>query len=158
MLDIDRIYHTGFAVPDLAAAQAMFTKALGVRWAPVHVYDPLRLWRPNIGWTEEYLRVSYSRPGPHQIEVIETPKKGSFYDPARPQDNRHIGLWVDDVGGEVERLLAEGWQLLCAKGSPEERYGNMSYMRHPSFGPVLELVSVEMQARLLAWFNEPDPA
>jgi catechol 2,3-dioxygenase-like lactoylglutathione lyase family enzyme len=157
MLDVNRIYHTGFVVPDMAAARALWTQATGVRWAPVHLYNPLRLWSPKGGWTEVQIKVCYSRPGPHQLEIIEGPK-GTFYDPARMEDNRHLGLWTDDLGAEVERLLASGWQLLCAKGTPEERYGTVAFMKPPIPGPVLELVSMEMRPMLLAWFDEPDPA
>jgi len=151
------IYHTGFTVDDLEASQDMLTRALGVEWAPIHIYDPLPLWRPGIGWTEERFRVAYSRPSPHQFEVIEAPA-GSFYDPARPQDNHHLGMWTDDLGGEVERLLSDGWDLLCAKGEPAQGYGTMAYLRPPMHGPVMELVSTELRPMLLAWFDEPFPA
>lgn len=157
MLQLGSVYHTGFTVPDIEAAKAMLTAAMGVEWAPTHVYDPLPLWRPGIGWTKEFIRVAYSRPGPHQLEVIEA-GPGSFYDHTRPQDNRHLGLWTDDLGNEVERLLGLGWTLLCAKGEPAERYGTMAYMRPPAPGPVLELVSTELRPMLLAWFDEAHPA
>ncbi len=154
MLRADAIYHSGFAVADLEAAQRLFSDAIGIEWAPVHHYDPLRLWTPGEGWSEVCMRVCYSRPLPHQIELIEG-LPGGFFDPAVAADPRHIGLWTDDVGGEVERMLALGWQMIGAKGAPEDRYGTMAYMKPPIAGPVLELVSTELRPMLLAWFDEP---
>jgi hypothetical protein len=84
MLDANAIYHTGFFVTDLEAAQRMFTDAIGVEWAPIHHYDPLRLWIPDKGWTEVRMRVSYSRPMPHQLELIEGGPAPSMILPARP--------------------------------------------------------------------------
>jgi hypothetical protein len=153
MLSLDAVYHTGFTVTDLKVTQAALTAALGVEWAPVHLYQPLPLWRPGTGWTEVHMRVSYSRPGPHQLEIIEAPE-GTFYDPAHPEDNRHLGLWTDDLGGEVNRLTAIGWEVLCAKGTPDQGYGTMAYVRPPGAGLVLELVSTELRPMLEAWFTE----
>lgn len=150
------VYHTGFAVADLEAAQRMFSDALGVEWAPIHLYEPLRLWTPGDGWIEVRIRVSYSRPSPHQLEVIEGPR-GSFFDPALMADARHLGVWTDEVGADAERLLGLGWRILGAKGSPEQLYGDMAYLAPPAPGPVIELVSTRLRPMLLAWFDEPYP-
>lgn len=154
MLDHKRIYHTGFACHDIAKTQAELTDALGIEWAPIHYYSPLRLWRPGIGWTEEMMCASYSRPGPHQLELIQG-AKGGFFDPDLMPSKRHIGLWTDELGAEVRRLLGLGWELLCAKGAPDDDYGTMAYMKSPTEGPTLELVSTELRPMLLAWFDEP---
>lgn len=156
MLDARNIYHTGYPVSDMETAQRTLTEAIGIEWAPVHVYDPLRLWQPGLGWSDVRIRVSYSRPGPHQLELIEGPP-GSFFDPDVMPGSRHLGMWAEDLGNEVERLLAGGWQLLCAKGAPEDRYGDMAYMRAPKSGPTVELVSTTLRPMLLAWFVEPFP-
>lgn len=66
-----------------------------------HLYERLRLWTPN-GWIEVPIRVTYSRDGPHHLELIEGPEQ-SFYDSRTMIDPRHLGLWTDDFGSEVDR-------------------------------------------------------
>jgi catechol 2,3-dioxygenase-like lactoylglutathione lyase family enzyme len=155
MLDGNRIYHTGFAVADLEASQRMLTDALGIEWAPVHRYDPLHLWLPGKGWIEVRMRAVYSRPGPHQFELIQGDAPGGFFDPALIADPRHMGLWTDELHEDVKQLLRLGWKVVAAKGSPDEGYGTMAYMKPPLPGPMLELVSTELRPMLLAWFDEP---
>jgi hypothetical protein len=156
MLRPDAVYHTGFAVADLEATQAMMSAALGIAWAPVHIYDPLRLWRPDEGWIEVRMRAVYSRALPHQFELIQG-EPGGFFDPATIADPRHVGMWTDDLGTETDRLLGLGWRLVAAKGSPRERYGTMAYLKPPSPGPMIELVSTELRPMLRAWLAEPHP-
>ncbi|MEE4453702.1 VOC family protein [Novosphingobium resinovorum] len=151
MIDPAAIFHTGIAVADMAAAQDFYARSFGVEWAPVHCYRPLPLWIAGEGWREVAIDTVYSRRGPHRLELIQGPK-GSFYDPAAMRTATHTGIWVDDVGNEVERLATLGWRVLAAKGSPQERFGNMVYVTDG--GPVFELVGRELEPMLTAWFSE----
>jgi lactoylglutathione lyase len=153
MIDPSNFYHTGYAVKDLAVAQEWFENSLGLEFAPIHYYDPLRLWVPGKGWTEERIRVTYSRKGPHHIELLQG-EPGGFYDPAVMRNTSHMGAWVEDVGVEVRRLLSMGWELLAAKGTPEEGYGEVTYLIDPMSNMVVELLSVLMKPRIFAWFDE----
>jgi hypothetical protein len=156
MIDYRSIYHTGIAVRDMASAQREFEQALGVEWAPIHVYDPLRLWTPG-GWIAVRIEAVYSREGPHHLELIQG-EKGSIYDPDAIEDAKHIGVWVDSVGQEAERMIGLGWTVTAARNSPEKGYGHMAYLRPPQAGwPVIELVSVELKPMLEAWYVEPHP-
>lgn len=147
------IYHTGYAVEDLETAQRLYGDALGYHFAPVHLYEPLNLWVPDKGWTQEWLRVTYSREGPHHLELIEG-RKGGFYDPALMRNATHFGMWAEDIPGEVSRMTALGWELIGARGTPEQGYGTMCYLFHPASRAVIELVSTQSKARITAWFIE----
>lgn len=151
MIDPAAIFHTGIAVSDMAQAQAFYARTLGVEWAPVHHYRPLPLWIAGQGWRDVEMDAVYSRHGPHRIELIAG-TSGSFYDPALMRTPTHTGVWVDSVGDEVDRLTALGWEVVAAKGSPEERHGNMAYVT--AGGVVLELVGRELEPMLTAWFSE----
>jgi lactoylglutathione lyase len=155
MIDFRNIYHTGVIVQNLEQAMTFYTQSMAVTWAPIHIYNPLRLWSPAKGMDEITLRVCYSREGPLHIELIEA-VPGTFYDPAINPDAKHIGLFMDDVGAEVERLSAIGWEVLAAKGTPEQRYGEMAYLLAPEGKMVIELVSNTIRQRILDWFEEPD--
>jgi hypothetical protein len=157
MIDATAIYHTGIAVRDLEAAQREFEQSLGVVWAPIHIYDPLRLWTPS-GSVAVKIRATYSRHGPHHLELIQG-EKGSLYDPDVIEDAKHIGLWVDKVAPEAERLIGLGWTVIAAKTSPDKGYGNMAYMKPPQSGwPVIELVATELKPMLEAWYREAEAA
>lgn len=155
MIDFRNIYHTGVIVEDLEAAQRFYTESMGVVWAPIHIYNPLTLWTPEQGMQEITLRVSYSREGPLHIELIEA-VPGTFYDPATIADLKHIGVFMDNVGDEVERMTALGWTVIAARDTPEKRYGHMAYLLAPEGKMVVELVSTKIKPMLLAWFEEPD--
>lgn len=152
-IDPGLIFHTGIAVADMAQAQDLYARSLRVEWAPVHRYRPLPLWIAGQGWCDVEIDAVYSRHGPHRLELIKGPK-GSFYDPALMRSVSHTGIWATNVGDEVERLTGIGWRVMAAKGSPQERYGNMAYVTDPAGGMVLELVGRELQPMLEAWFAE----
>jgi len=122
---------------------------LGVEWAPVRHFDPLRVWLPDTGWSEAHLTVTYSRQGPIHYELIEM-VPGGAYEALRAVSSAHVGAWVADVGAEVEALLAEGWRVIAAGASPKHRYGQMAYMARDG-GPVLELVGEPIRPMIEEW-------
>ncbi|KPF92127.1 hypothetical protein IP81_08885 [Novosphingobium sp. AAP83] len=145
------IFHHGTIVDNLEDAMADITCATGVTWSPIRAFDPLRVWTPEGGRGEAWLRVAYSRPGPIRFELVETPK-GTPYDVLRTGDNSHIGVWVDNVGDALDLLCAQGWQVLIAGASPRHRYGSMAYIRREN-GPVIELVGKEIAPMLEEWWG-----
>lgn len=130
---------------------AQLSTALGVDWAPVRTFDPLRVWLPDVGWSQAHLQVTYSRQGPIHIELIQA-VPGGAYDVLRGVSPAHVGAWTDDVGAHVESLMAEGWRLLAAGASPKHRYGQMAYMVHGD-GPVLELVGEAIRPMIEDWLR-----
>ena len=157
MIDPTAIFHTGIAVRDIRSAQREFEQSLGVEWAPIHHYDPLRLWTPS-GWTAIKIEAVFSRHGPHHLELIQG-ERGSLYDPDVIADAMHIGIWVDAVAPEARRLEDLGWSVIASKSSPNQGYGTTAYLQPPRPGwPVIELVSTELRLMLESWYSEPHEA
>ncbi|WP_327195261.1 VOC family protein [Sphingomonas sp. LH128] len=138
-------------VEDIHRSMDELGRGLGVNWCPVRKFDPLRVWLPDAGWSEAHLTVTYSRQGPIHIELIQM-VPGGAYEALRAVSPAHVGAWVDDVGAEVEALLAEGWRLIAAGASPKHRYGQMAYMARGD-GPVLELVGEPIRPMIEEWIG-----
>ncbi len=154
MINPADIYHTGLAVPDLDEAKRFYTASLGYEFAPDHLYEPLRLWRMDLGrWTEEWLRVTYSRQGPHHLELVEG-RKGGFWDPDFTPNAQHVGLWCDDLPTAIEQLASSGWTYLASRGHPDDGYGDFAYLANQTSHAAIELVSTNAKARITAWFSE----
>lgn len=151
MKAFEKLHHHGLIVDDIRSAMAGLTAGLGIDWAPVRQFDPLRVWLPETGWSEAHLTVTYSRQGPIHVELIEM-RAGGAYEALRAVSQAHVGAWVDDVGAEVEALLADGWRLIAAGASPKHRYGQMAYMARGD-GPVLELVGEPIRPMIEAWIG-----
>ncbi|WP_240654916.1 VOC family protein [Croceicoccus ponticola] len=154
MKSFRKLYHHGRIVDDLAAAMAAMERDLGVTWAPVRTFDPIRVWLPATegdagGWSEARIAVTYSRQGPIHFELIEILAPGA-YDALRAVSSDHVGAWVDNVGDEVETLVADGWTLIAAGASPKHRYGQMAYLSKDG-GPVLELVGEAIRPMIEEW-------
>lgn len=125
------------------------TEGLGIDWAPVRKFNPLRVWLPDGGWSEARLEVTYSRQGPIHMELIQA-APGGAYDVLRSVSRAHVGAWADDVGSQVESLLEDGWRLIAAGASPKHRYGQMAYLARGD-GPVLELVGEAVRPMIEEW-------
>lgn len=149
MIDLTRSFHIGMIVEDLAAAQREMGASLNLDWSPVRVFDPFPFWTPQAGSHEVIVRACYSRQGPQHLELCQG--SGDFYNPRTVPDGRHIGVWVDDLPGEVERLRGHGWQVIAAGASPEDGYGAITYMQPLIGGLVIELVSTDLQSFIQEW-------
>ncbi|KHK93186.1 VOC family protein [Novosphingobium malaysiense] len=145
------LHHHGRIVPDIGRAMESLGRGLGLEWAPVRNFAPLRVWLPDTGWSEAHLTVTYSRPGPIHVELIEM-VPGGAYEALLAVSPAHVGAWVDNVGDEVERLLTQGWRLIAAGASPKHRYGQMAYMARGD-GPVLELVGEPIRPMIEEWIG-----
>lgn len=150
---IQKVFHHGLIVPDVRAAMDGLSRDLGLDWADLRPFDPLRVWLPGEGegWAEAQLTVTYSRQGPVHFELIEM-VPGCAYEPLLAVSRAHLGVWVDDVGAEVEALLAQGWRLILAGASPEHRYGQMAYLVRDN-GPVVELVGEPLRPMIESWIG-----
>lgn len=151
MIDYQRIYHTGMAVADIHTAREQMGKDLNLDWTPVRSFDPLPFWTPEQGDHEVVVHACYSRPGPQHLELVQG--TGAFYDPANQSINRHIGIWVDDLAGEAQRLLSAGWAVLAAGASPDNGFGIIAYLSPPGGGMTVELVSMDLFPVLDEWMN-----
>ena len=143
------LYHVGVRVPDLEAAMAGLGPALGITWAQVVQRDQ-PVWTPDDGAYTIPLRFTYSCEGPQHIELLQG-APGSLWDGADLPGVHHMGVWVDDVAAETERLIGAGWTLEMAQRAPDEGYGVMTYVRSPG-GFRLEPVSVAVRPRFERWW------
>ena len=107
MFDLQRMFHVGIAVADLSEAMQRMGADLHLEWSPVRRFDPLPFWTPERGCHEVSVSAVYSRQGPQHLELVQS--TGAFYAPGAQPDNRHIGVWVDDLPAEAHRLLRSGW-------------------------------------------------
>jgi len=153
MFDFQRMYHTGIIVEDIEAAARKLSVDMNLQFAPVRAFDPLPFWTPQQGLQEIVVQATYSRQGPQHLELVQGPK-GGFYDPALSPDSRHIGVWVDDLPAEADKLLAKGWRVLAANAAPCDGYGILAYLMPPIEGIVVELVSTELQPVFNEWLEE----
>ena len=154
MFDLQRTFHFGMAVDDIEAARAQLGADMNLSWTATWLMDPLPFWTPEAGEHEIVLKACYSRTGPHHLELVES--ASPFYAPAAQPDSRHIGVWVDDLPVECERLLSAGWRVLASGASPDNGFGTLMYLLPPTGGWLVELVSAELMPVIEAWLQAPD--
>ena len=150
MFNLQEIFHIGIRVPNLYQAMEEMGESLNVTWTEVVESPGQRIWTPEHGQQEVPLKFVYSCEGPQHVELLEG-AKGSFWDGNEDSGVHHLGVWVDDVKGETERLLALGWDLLGSARSPEEGYASMAYLAPPS-GTIVELVTSANKPRFERWY------
>ena len=150
MLSLQDIFHVGIRVPDIHQAMEELGDSLGLTWTEVVESSGQRLWTPENGQQKIPLKFVYSREGPQHLELLEG-EKGSFWDGSEDSGVHHVGIWVDDVQSETDRLISLDWDLLGSARPPEEGYASMSYLSPPS-GTIVELVTSANKARFDRWY------
>ena len=150
MFDFGRVFHSGVRVRDIDAAMAELGEPLAITWATVQ-HDPARsVWTPEGGLEHVVLTFVYSCEGPQHVELLQG-AVGSVWDCGDSPGLHHVGVWSDDVAGEVERFRAAGWSVTAAADSPDAGYGSFAYVQSPS-GSLVELVTAAAQPRFQAWW------
>jgi methylmalonyl-CoA/ethylmalonyl-CoA epimerase len=100
------VEHIGIAVKNLDESNALFTKLLGAL--------PYKLETV----ASEKVRTSFFRNGETKIELLESLEAdgpiGKFIS-KRGEGIHHIAFEVEDIESEMERLEAEGFQLINKK-------------------------------------------
>ena len=151
MIDYQSIFHTGVRVPDLDAAVTEYGESLGLTFASVNELDQ-SVWTPDDGLQHLRLRVTYSAEGPQHLELLEGPP-GTVWDGRERPGAHHIGVWVDDIGSETDRLLEHGWTLAASNLDPASGgYGVFAYLRPPT-GLIVELVDRVIEPGFEAWWS-----
>jgi hypothetical protein len=151
-LGTSALYHVGYVVPDIAAATAQFSDAIGARWVD-HVVHA-RYLDENDQRVDTELHTAYSLEGPMHVELIEA-APGTIWDLGTGAAIHHVGLWTDDVSAEAQRLVDSGMPVIAGgldnddPGVP----GFFSYHRNPQGGNV-ELVHVDKQRAMHDWLRE----
>lgn len=105
-----RLEHIGIAVKDLEASNDLFARLLG---------------KPHYKTEEvasEHVRTSFFQNGEAKVELLEATSPDSAiakYIEKRGEGIHHVAFEVDDIHAEMQRLVAEGFQLL----TPEPKRG-----------------------------------
>jgi catechol 2,3-dioxygenase-like lactoylglutathione lyase family enzyme len=149
MFDYQQIFHVGVRVRDLEAAARDLGEGLGVTWCSTQERVQ-QVWIPGEGPGQLPLRFTYSAEGPQHIELLEGPA-GTIWDGHDVPGIHHMGIWVDDVRAETERLVQAGWTLELAQVAPEDGYGAFTYVRSPS-GFLLEPVTSLAKPMFERWW------
>ena len=152
MIDMREAFHLGVRVVDLDAAMQELGAALDVRWASPRTHDAQQIWTPQRWFQRVPLRYCYSVEGPLHIELLES-SGGSFWDGSDAPGNHHVGVWVDDVDAETDRLISLGWSLEACRSDPnrDDGYGVFAYLQPPT-GMLVEVVSREILPNFEAWW------
>ena len=98
-----KIEHLGIAVRDLAAADALYTRLLGV--AP-YKHEAVE---------SEGVTTSFFQTGESKVELLEATRADSpiaKFVEKRGEGIHHVAFAVDDIYAEMERLRDEGFRLL----------------------------------------------
>jgi len=150
MLDFTRVFHTGVRVRDVDAAMAELGPTLGITWASVQHMPARSVWTPERGLEHVALTFTYSCEGPQHVELLRG-SPGSVWDCGESPGLHHVGVWSDDVVGDVDGFRAAGWAVTAAADPPDDGYGSFAYVQSPS-GSLVELVTAAAQPRFDAWW------
>ena len=107
-LNAEDLYHTGFMVPDLPAAQEQLSESAGYRWT-VPINGDVPIWTRAQGTFQLVVQFVYSLQAPH-VELIQQ-LPGTPWMPAPGNAAHHVGYWVDDVPGVADSLAQRGFTL-----------------------------------------------
>jgi lactoylglutathione lyase len=153
VFDYRDLFHLGVRVPNLAAAMDEYGRGLGLVWSEVRTNPNQSIWTPERGLEQVHLTYTYSAEGPQHVELLEGPP-GSFWDGTGCEGAHHVGVWVDDVAIETDRLVGIGWKVVGAQRDPGagDGYGSFSYVEPPS-GLIVELVDRAALRRFEQWWN-----
>jgi hypothetical protein len=104
MLDYGDVYHVGIVVPDLDDGMAELADRFGISF-PKTQGITFHVDSRAHGDQRVPLRFAYSHEGPPYLEVIEA-VPGSPWALGDGSAIHHLGVFVDDLEGEIARLTA----------------------------------------------------
>ncbi len=138
MLNYDNVFHLGIIVPQIEQGMEEIGRRFGVTWAeptPSHVTLPTEKGPQDLSFV-------YSYEGPPHLELIEA-VPNTIWEAGPGSRIHHIGIYVDDVESEVERLTAEG-AVLDMAGVRDGRITWVSYL-NSELGVRIELCPEEIR-------------
>ncbi len=116
-------YHISLVVEDVPEAMEQLGSLLGLEWSPVMNRDDVTF--------------AYSKQGPPYLELLNQ-RPGT---PAEQLGLNHIGVWVDDMHKESERLEALGCPLEAVNTGPDGEWSGGCFHMTES-GLRVELVQI----------------
>ena len=81
--------------------------AMGVTWSAVQDRQ-MSVWLPDEGQVTKHVILTYSAEGPVHLELLQG-EPGSIWDADDFPGAHHFGVWSDDPGGDVQRMIDAGW-------------------------------------------------
>ncbi len=147
MIDFTAVSHFALAVPDIEEAMRGFEETLGLSFA--RLTEMSTIVEVDGEPVAIPLLVTYSVEGPPHLELIEGPA-GTVWEPAA--GIHHVGVWSEDLAGDVDELAAAGLavELSGASRSGRTPHG-FTYHRSPS-GYRVELVDAASKPMFETWF------
>lgn len=143
-------YHVGIIVPELGEAMRDLTSTLGLSWASeqraeMPVLLDGRLVTRDISFV-------YSTDGPPYVELI-----GANEPPWELQDGlQHMGVWCEDVVGEMEKLVTQdGFTTVATGVNRAGAPGGFAYLNSPT-GLLVELVDHRGKTAFDRWIGGGD--
>ena len=106
LFDFSQFFHVGIRVPDIDKAMAEIGPAMGVTWASVQDRQ-MSVWLPDEGQVTKHVILTYSAEGPVHLELLQG-EPGSIWDADDFPGAHHFGVWSDDPGGDVQRMIDAG--------------------------------------------------
>ena len=116
-----KIEHIGIAVKDIKAAQKMYESLLGAKCYKVEEVE------------SEHVRTAFFKMGESKIELLQATNVNSpiaKFIEKKGEGIHHIAFDVVDINKEIERLLAEGFELIH-KIPKEGADGKLIAFLHP---------------------------
>jgi len=147
MLDLSQIYHIGVTVSSIDRALDELGAQMGFTWTDVRTLNARVRMGSRI--VEGSARVAFSREGPPWFEVIEGPPD-TIWAPEQGIGLHHVGLYVDDLPGEIARLERLGMSIETASIDAEGNLRNFAYLNGFA-GMRVELVDVRLKPTLEGW-------
>jgi catechol 2,3-dioxygenase-like lactoylglutathione lyase family enzyme len=142
----ENVFHLGIIVPDIERGMEEIASRFEVTF-PAHMPAQIRARVKGVEM-ELSSRFVYSRQGPPYLELIQA-VPGTVWDvPAGTSRIHHIGIFVDDLEAEVQRLTNAGYELELAALGPDGRPGAISYI-NTDLGVRQELVSMAARDAIL---------
>jgi catechol 2,3-dioxygenase-like lactoylglutathione lyase family enzyme len=126
-------FHVCYIVPDLEAAMAELTAAMGVRWQ-----EPRDRASGDMRW-----RLVYSTGVPPLIELVEG-QAGTPWHAANGPTIHHIGGFTYDLDASIHEIEQAGGRI---ETDGREISGRWAYLRVPQSGALIELIEADDEAR-----------
>ena len=147
MIRHEDIHHIAFVAADLQRGMEEVGEVYGVTWTtPRHLELQVRDAR---GVRPLALSVVYSQQGPLFLEVLQA-VPDSVWAATPGSQLHHIGVHVEDVEAEIERLEGLGQAVEAAGVGPDGRTGGWAYFQSP-LALRVEIMDVQGREATARW-------
>ena len=148
MLNYNDVFHVGIIVPEIEQGMEEIAKRFRETWPRPPGEANVRV-RTKAGVSVLSSRFAYTAEGPPWLELIEA-VPGTVWEAGEGSRIHHLGAFVDDLDGEIERLTAEGADLeMTTVAEDGSRVLGVSYI-NSALGVRLELLPSSSREGILS--------